>query len=109
MFTGWDRPTHWLVLALVVVVLFGYKKLPDMSRSLGRSLRIFKTEMKGMTEDDEARDSSSKSANGSVEAPDSQSNATVERPDTQSSADAAQRQPAPTPPSSQPPQPPVAD
>jgi sec-independent protein translocase protein TatA len=55
MFTGWDRPSHWLVLAIVVVVLFGYKKLPDAARSVGRSLRIFKTEIKGMSEDDAAR------------------------------------------------------
>lgn len=52
---GWDAPWHWFVLALVVVALFGYKKLPDAARSLGRSLRIFKTEIKGMTEDDKAR------------------------------------------------------
>jgi len=52
---GWDSPSHWLILGLIVLVLFGYKKLPEMSRSVGRSLRIFKTEMKGMTEDDSAR------------------------------------------------------
>ena len=52
---GWDAPWHWIVLALVVIALFGYKKLPDASRSLGRSLRIFKTEIKGMTEDDKVR------------------------------------------------------
>lgn len=52
---GWDAPWHWIVLAGLVVVLFGYKKLPDASRSLGRSLRIFKTEIKGMGEDDKAR------------------------------------------------------
>jgi sec-independent protein translocase protein TatA len=57
MFSGWERPSHWLVLAIVVIVLFGYKKLPDMSRSVGRSLRIFKTEMKGLNDDDAARDS----------------------------------------------------
>ena len=55
MLTGWERPSHWLVLAVVVVVLFGYKKLPEMSRSVGRSLRIFKTEMKGMSDDDSTR------------------------------------------------------
>ena len=55
MFTGWERPSHWLVLGVVVVVLFGYKKLPDAARSVGRSLRIFKTEIKGMSEDDKAR------------------------------------------------------
>jgi len=54
---GWESPSHWVIIALVVLVLFGYKKLPEMSRSVGRSLRIFKTEMKGMGKDDEARDS----------------------------------------------------
>jgi sec-independent protein translocase protein TatA len=52
---GWDAPWHWVVLAIVVIALFGYKKLPDAARALGRSLRIFKTEIKGMTEDDKAR------------------------------------------------------
>ena len=51
----WDAPWHWVVLALVVIALFGYKKLPDAARSLGRSLRIFRTEIKGMGEDDKAR------------------------------------------------------
>jgi sec-independent protein translocase protein TatA len=46
-----------LVLILIaILLLFGYKKLPDASRSLGRSLRIFKGEMKGM-KDDDSRDS----------------------------------------------------
>ena len=50
-------PGHLIVVAVVAAVLFfGWKQLPDMSRSLGRSLRIFKTEIKGMTEDDKARD-----------------------------------------------------
>ena len=52
----WDAPWHWVVVALLVIALFGYKKLPDAARSLGRSLRIFKTEIKGMSEDDAARD-----------------------------------------------------
>jgi sec-independent protein translocase protein TatA len=52
---GWDAPWHWVVLAIVVIALFGYRKLPDAARSLGRSLRIFKTEIKGMSEDDKAR------------------------------------------------------
>ena len=49
-------PGHLIVLAIVVAVLFfGWKQLPDMARSLGRSLRIFKTEIKGMSEDDRKR------------------------------------------------------
>jgi sec-independent protein translocase protein TatA len=52
---GWDAPWHWVIIAVLVIALFGYKKLPDASRSLGRSLRIFKTEIKGMSEDDKKR------------------------------------------------------
>jgi len=53
-----------LVLIIVAaLLLFGYKKLPDASRSLGRSLRIFKGEMKGMKEDDlRTRDAATTSA-----------------------------------------------
>ena len=43
------------LIILAILLLFGYKKLPDASRSLGRSLRIFKGEMKGMKDDDVAR------------------------------------------------------
>lgn len=45
-------PGHLVVIAVVAVVfLIGWKRLPEMSRSLGRSLRIFKTEMKAMDTD----------------------------------------------------------
>jgi sec-independent protein translocase protein TatA len=40
------------LIILAILLLFGYKKLPDASRSLGRSLRIFKGEMEGMKDDD---------------------------------------------------------
>ena len=39
-------PWHLLLIILGFVLLFGYKKLPDASRSVGRSLRIFKSEMR---------------------------------------------------------------
>jgi sec-independent protein translocase protein TatA len=42
-----------LLILLVLVLLFGAKKLPDISRSLGRSMRIFKSEIKQMKDDDE--------------------------------------------------------
>src|SRR5271155_4528094 len=44
-------PWHWAILAIVVVVLFGAKKLPDAARSLGKSMRIFKSEMREMQSD----------------------------------------------------------
>ena len=48
---GWPEI---LIIALVVLVLFGSKKLPDAARSLGRSMRILKTEVKGLHDDEEA-------------------------------------------------------
>jgi sec-independent protein translocase protein TatA len=46
-------PWEIAIIAVVILVLFGSKKLPDAARSLGRSLRILKTEVKGMHDDDE--------------------------------------------------------
>ena len=40
------EPTHILLLVLVLVILFGAKRLPDSAKSVAKSLRIFKTEMK---------------------------------------------------------------
>ncbi|MGW2821105.1 Sec-independent protein translocase subunit TatA [Streptomyces sp. NPDC001443] len=45
------EPWHLLIVALVVIVLFGSKKLPDTARALGRSMRILKSEAKAMKED----------------------------------------------------------
>ncbi|HEY8621087.1 MAG TPA: Sec-independent protein translocase subunit TatA [Dermatophilaceae bacterium] len=48
---GGLRPVHILILILVVLILFGWKKLPDVARSLGRSMRIFKSEVEEMKND----------------------------------------------------------
>jgi len=45
-------PWHIVVVLIVGLVLFGSKRLPDSARSLGRSLRIFKSEMKELNKDD---------------------------------------------------------
>ncbi|WP_067178692.1 twin-arginine translocase TatA/TatE family subunit [Microtetraspora niveoalba] len=45
------EPGHLLVLGLVLILLFGSKKLPETARSLGRSLRIFKNETTAMRAD----------------------------------------------------------
>jgi sec-independent protein translocase protein TatA len=47
---GWPEI---LIIAIVILVLFGSRKLPDAARSLGRSMRIFRTEIKGMHDDDD--------------------------------------------------------
>jgi len=46
---GWEL----ILIVLVIMVLFGAKRLPEASRSLGRSMRIFKAETKGLREDDD--------------------------------------------------------
>ena len=51
-----EKPWHILVLIIVAVVLFGSKRLPDSARSLGRSLRIFKSEMKELNKEDNDSD-----------------------------------------------------
>ena len=50
------EPSHILILLLFVLVLFGAKRLPDSARSLGKSMRIFKSELKEMKQDDKKSD-----------------------------------------------------
>jgi sec-independent protein translocase protein TatA len=45
---GGLQPWHWVIVIAVFVLLFGAKKLPDAARSLGQSMRIFKSEVKEM-------------------------------------------------------------
>jgi sec-independent protein translocase protein TatA len=47
-----DSPWKVLIVAAVLIVLFGSKKLPDATRSLGRSMRILKTEVSSIHEDE---------------------------------------------------------
>ncbi|MBI4942688.1 MAG: Sec-independent protein translocase subunit TatA [Actinobacteria bacterium] len=47
-----DHPAQLLIIVLLVVILFGAKRLPDAARGLGKSLRIFKTEVEEMKKDD---------------------------------------------------------
>ncbi|MET8804047.1 Sec-independent protein translocase subunit TatA [Streptomyces sp. NPDC004546] len=57
MFRNGLEPWHLLIVAIVVIVLFGSKKLPEAARGLGKSMRILKSEAKAMKEDDTARPS----------------------------------------------------
>ena len=47
-----DSPWKILIVAVVLIVLFGSKKLPDAARSLGRSMRILKSEVSTLHQDD---------------------------------------------------------
>jgi sec-independent protein translocase protein TatA len=46
---GWEL----ILIVLVILLLFGAKKLPELARGSGRALRIFKAETKGLTDDDD--------------------------------------------------------
>ena len=48
------QPWHWVILLLVAVLLFGSKRLPDAARSLGKSMRIFKSEVKELQADNKS-------------------------------------------------------
>jgi len=54
---GWEI----VIILALLLLLFGAKRLPDAARGLGRSLRIFKAETKGLREDDQERTASSDS------------------------------------------------
>ena len=54
MFRNGLEPAHLLVLVLAFALVFGWKRLPDMARSLGRSARIFKSEVDQMRGDQTA-------------------------------------------------------
>jgi sec-independent protein translocase protein TatA len=48
-----DSPWKILIVAVVIIVLFGSKKLPHAARSLGQSMRILKKEVQGLHEDED--------------------------------------------------------
>lgn len=59
---GW----HWVVLVVIVILLFGAPKLPGMARSLGQSMRIFKSEVDGLKSDSQKTNNQNADSNGSV-------------------------------------------
>jgi sec-independent protein translocase protein TatA len=63
---GWEL----VLIVLVILLLFGAKKLPELARGSGRALRIFKAETKGLTDDDddEVSDSQKSSEEKELEA-----------------------------------------
>jgi sec-independent protein translocase protein TatA len=49
------EPSHVLLILLVVVVLFGSRRLPDAAKGLGQAMRVFKAEVKQMADDDKPK------------------------------------------------------
>jgi sec-independent protein translocase protein TatA len=61
-----DSPLKIAIIAVLIIVLFGSKKLPHAARSLGQSMRILKREVQGLHEDDEPAAGTSAEAPGST-------------------------------------------
>src|SRR5215467_9578732 len=81
-----DSPWKILIVAVVIIVLFGSRKLPDAARSLGKSMRILKTEVQGMHNDEPgapAQANTVQAAPAQIQAP---------QPDAQAQIDALQKQ-----------------
>ncbi len=57
LFEGW----HLIILALLIIALFGAKRLPDAARSIGRSMRVFRSEVDEMKKENAASKSSASS------------------------------------------------
>ena len=112
---GLIEPWHILLLVVVVALLFGWKKLPDISRSVGRSMRIFKSEVTEMKNDGkEPRPSAAAkdTVSGDVIPPQPTQPAPQQTPQAaapQSPEGYQPAQPAPTPQVAPGPQDPVAD
>ena len=58
-----------IIIAIVVLALFGYKRLPDAARAVGRSMRIFKAETRGLREDSVAAKAEAETRHGPLGAP----------------------------------------
>jgi len=89
LFEGW----HIVILVVIVLILFGSSKLPVAARSIGKSMRILKTEVQGLHNDDEP----SAPVQATVQPPaaqpvQAQITAAQPQPDTQSQIDALQKQ-----------------
>lgn len=50
------KPWHWIVVLIVVLLVFGAKRLPDIARSLGQSAKVLKHELTGLQEEGASRD-----------------------------------------------------
>ncbi|MGW0158901.1 Sec-independent protein translocase subunit TatA [Mycobacterium sp. NPDC003323] len=66
---GGLQPWHWLIVIAAFILLFGAKKLPDAARSLGKSMRIFKSEIKEMQSDGADKPSTSLPESGTQATP----------------------------------------
>ncbi len=82
-----DSPWKILIVAVVIIVLFGSRKLPVAAKSLGQSMRILKKEVSGLHEDEPAQGATAQPAPAELQAP-----AVPAAPDSQAQIDALSKQ-----------------
>ena len=60
------RPGVWqlVIVVLIILLLFGARRLPDLARSVGQSLKIFKSEVKDLQDDSPRHDDSPRAVEG---------------------------------------------
>jgi len=71
--------SHWWVILIIVVLLFGAPKLPGLAKSMGQSMRIFKNEIKTGKDEDAARSSNVSDASTTPVANGGVDDATIDR------------------------------
>lgn len=76
----WLSGPEFIVIVLVIVVLFGWKKLPEAARSLGRSMRIFKAEVEEMKRGDSGSAASKETVRGETVPPSAAASAPAAQP-----------------------------
>ena len=87
-----DSPWKVLIIAALILVLFGAKKMPEAARSLGKSMRILKTEVSSLHEDERAPAAGQGQPEPASAFPPAQLTAPQPQPDAQSQIDALQQQ-----------------
>jgi sec-independent protein translocase protein TatA len=64
-----DSPWKIAIIAVLIIVLFGSRKLPEAARSLGKSMRILKTEVSSLHDDEPAPSATVQAAPAQLQAP----------------------------------------
>jgi sec-independent protein translocase protein TatA len=83
-----DSPWKVLIIAALLIVFFGARKLPDAARSLGKSMRILKSEVSGLHDDEPAPSAPVQAAPSQLQA----QAAPIAAPDAQAQIDALSQQ-----------------
>ncbi len=89
-----DSPWKIAIIAILIIVLFGARKLPVAARELGKSMRILKKEVSSLHNDDDDLDTSAPYQANQVQVPPAQLQAPAApaAPDAQSQIDALSKQ-----------------